>query len=291
MDSKLSLSRVIRIANTDMYKWLTNPRMIIAASLIVFMWNFAVEPLVKISNEMNSPLNCIEPFIAVFNSRTLCLITPAVYMFLISDYPHLDRNSLFFLHRVRKREWVMGQFLFFVNSSFIFIMLIFVCTIIPNAPKSFIADGWSLVVTKYGVYNPEKAYSFATNLITKDLYTQMSPYHTALFSFFLNWLYMILIGNIMLMFHVLNMRKIGLPTVVGIIGVGSALGVFSSKGMWFFPMAHTMVSLHYTEYIKEPTMSMRNSYLYFIVIILILFCVSLLRVTKTDFIIRDDEQE
>lgn len=290
MDSKFSFFRVIRIANTELYKWITNPRMIIAASLIVFMWSFAVEPLVGISKEMNSPLNFIEPFIAVFNSRTLCLITPAIYVFLISDYPHLDRNSLFFLHRVHKREWVMGQFLFFINSSFFFMSIIFLFTILPNASKSFVADGWSMVVTKYGVFNPDKAYSFADSLITKDLYTQMSPYYVAAFSFLLNWMYMILVGNIMLIFHVFNMRKIGLSTVVGIIGIGSALGVFNSKGMWLFPMSHTMVSLHYTEYLKEPIMAMKNSFLYFVIITMVLLIVSLLRVNKTDFISIDDNE-
>ena len=119
MGSKFSLSRVWRIMTADLYKWILNSRMVIVAAMMVFVWSFAIDPLISISEEMNSPLNFIEPFIAVFNSRTLCLVTPAVYVFLISDYPHLDRNSLFILHRVHKREWLMGQFLFFAVSAFI----------------------------------------------------------------------------------------------------------------------------------------------------------------------------
>lgn len=290
MGSKFSVSRVWRIMAADLYKWIINSRMVIAAAMIVFVWSFAIDPLIGISKEMNSPLNFIEPFIAVFNSRTLCLVTPAVFVFLISDYPHLDRNSLFILHRVHKREWVMGQFLFFIVSSFTFMSVIFIFSAIPNAINSFTANGWSLVVTRYGTYNPEKAYSFAANLITKELYNQIAPFQAAALSFVLNWLYMILLGAVLLLFHVLNLRKIGVPVLISIIAMGSALGVFRSQGMWLFPMAHTMISLHYTEYLKEPIMSLNASFLYFGGLILTVLIISLLRVGRTNFLNIDDNE-
>lgn len=290
MGSKFSVSRVWRIMAADLYKWIINSRMVIAAAMIVFVWSFAIDPLIGISKEMNSPLNFIEPFIAVFNSRTLCLVTPAVYVFLVSDYPHLDRNSLFILHRVRKREWLMGQFLFFIVSSFIFMSVIFIFSVLPNAISSFSANGWSLVVTRYGIYNPEKAYSFAANLITKELYNQIAPFQAAVLSFILNWLYMILLGAVLLMFHVLNLRKIGVPVLISIIAMGSALGVFRSQGMWFFPMAHTMISLHYTEYLKKPVVSLEWSFIYFGGLILTVLIISLLRVGRTNFLNIDDNE-
>lgn len=290
MGNKFSFSRIWRIMTADLYKWIINPRMTVAVAMIVFVWSFAIDPLIGISKEMNSPLNIIEPFIAVFNSRTLCLVTPAVYVFLISDYPHLDRNSLFILHRVHKREWVMGQFLFFVVSSFIFMSVIFIFSVLPNAVNSFNANGWSLVVTRYGIYNPEKAYSFAVNLITKELYNQIAPFQGALLSFVLNWLYMILLGTVLLLFHVLNLRKTGVPVLISIIAMGSALGVFRSQGMWYFPMAHTMISLHYTEYLKEPIMSLSSSFLYFGGLILTVLIISLLRVGRTNFLNIDDNE-
>ncbi len=171
--------------------------MIVAAAMIVFVWSFAVIPLMEISHEMNSPLNFIEPFIAVLNSRVLCLVTPAMYIFLISDYPHLDRGSLFVLHRVNKREWALGQFIFFTFSAFAFSAIIFMASLIPNCMNSFAANGWSLVVTKYGVYNPERAHSFAASLIKEELYNQIAPYQAALTSFFLNFLYMLTLAMIL----------------------------------------------------------------------------------------------
>ncbi len=290
MDSKFSVSEIFRISMIELYKWVVNPRMITVVALVIFIWNFAVNPLIDISHEMGSPINFIEPFIAVFNSRTLCLVMPAMYIFLVSDYPHLDRNSLFVLCRVKKSKWVWGQFLFFMFSSFLFMLLIFVFTVLPNISNSFADNGWSLVITRYGIYNPERAQSFAATLITKKLYNQIAPYQAAIFIFLLNWLYMIFLGTVLLMFHVLNLRKIGVPILAGIVGIGSALGVFSSKGMWYFPMAHTMVSLHFTEHLRTPVMRIENSFLYFGVLIFVLLAVSLISCKNTDFLRIDDNE-
>ncbi len=290
MDSNFSLSRALRIAAMDIYKWIINPRMITLAAMIVFVWNFAVIPLMEISREMNSPLNFIEPFIAVYNSRVLCLVTPAVYLFLVSDHPRLDRNGIFVLYRVNKKEWVTGQLIFFMFTAFSYNLIIFLGSLIPNCINSFVANGWSEVITKYGTLFPEKSSSFAARLITEELFNQVSPYMAAAASFALNFLYMLLLSMILLLFHVLELRKIGLPIAISVVGIGSALGIFKSWGMWLFPMPHTMISLHYTKYLKEPIMSVTKSVVYFILVILVFFLIGSFRVKHTDFLYIDDNE-
>lgn len=284
MGNKFSMRSAIRLAFTEFHKWVIDPRMIVAAAMIVFVWNFAVSPLVTISRVMHSPLNFVEPYIAVLNSRTLCLIMPAVYVFLISDCPRLDKSSQFTLHRVSKAEWLTGQFLFFVLTAFAYSVLILVSAIIPNCLHAFCANGWSTVVTKYAVYYPEKSASFAAQLVKGELYHQIPPYSAALLSFTLSLLYEILLAMLLLLFQVLNIRQYGIAAAIGIIGTGSAFGLFRANGMWFFPMAHTMVELHYTKYLKEPIMKTQNSFLYFVILIALIFVFCLIKVKRTDFI-------
>lgn len=143
-----------------------------------------------------------------------------------------------------------GTVYFFIFTVLTFNCLILVCSIILNCINAFVANGWSLVATRYGIYNPEKVSSFAASLITEELYNQISPYQAMVISFFLNSLYMLLLAAVLILFHVLNCRKIGVPMAIGIIGIGIALGIFKSSGMWFFPMPHTMISLHYTKHLK-----------------------------------------
>ena len=54
--------------------------------------------------------------------------------------------------------------------------------------------------------------------------------------------------------------------------------------MWYFPMAHTMVELHYTKYLKKPVMDIRYSFLYFAAIIVLVLIICLFKVRRTDFI-------
>gem|GEM_PF-3002151 len=92
------------------------------------------------------------------------------------------------------------------------------------------------------------------------------------------------------MFHVLNLRKIGVPVLISIIAIGSALGVFRSKGMWYFPMAHTMISLHFTQYLKEPIMKIEYSIMYFAGMILLILIFCLIMIGRTDFLNIDDNE-
>lgn len=245
-------------------------------------------PAMGLAREMDSPLNCVEPFIAVMNSSLLELITPAVYLFLVSDYPRLDKNGIFSLIRTGKAEWALGQAIFFVCTALSFLLALFLLSLVPNMANSFVADGWSLPVTQYGALFPDKASSTAANLITGELYNQIAPFEAAALAFALNLMYLVAIGMALLAFYTLNAKKLGLPVVVGVIAVGSALGIIGSPGMWAFPMAHTMVSLHYTEYFREPVMPIWHSFLYFVCAIALLFALSMASVRRTDFLDVDE---
>lgn len=282
--NKNSFIKVLRIARMEYYKWILNPRMIIAVSMIVFVWTFAVSPLIEISREMNSPLNVLEPFIAILNSRVLCLVTPSVFLFLISDYPKLDRKSLFMLVRIKKSEWVLGQFLFFLFSAFTYLSSILIFSMVINMGNSFFINGWSIVITRYGIYFPEKASSFAATLIAPELYNQITPFEASVSGFALSFLYIVLIAMFLLLFYVINLRKVGIAAAVSIIALGSALGIIKAAGMWFFPMPHTMISLHFTEYLKNPIMKLQYSFLYFIVLIIFILIICLLAVKNTNFL-------
>jgi len=289
MVNNIKLFTILRISKNNIYDWLKNPRMVIILTLLVFIWNFVINPLIGISREIKSPLNFSEPFIAVFNSRMLFLIIPEVYLFLISDYPKINRNSIFIIYRISRKKWVICQFIFFLLSSFIFMLLILISTIMMNIKESFVDNGWSLVITNYKIYHPEKSQSFAAVLIGNKLYNQITPYSATIHTFCLNWLYLISIGTILLMFQVLNIHKYRIAFLSGIIGIGSAFCVFNVKSMWFFPSAHAVLSSHFTEYLRKPVMELTNSYVYFFIFISIMLFISLLRCNCTNFLNTDDE--
>ena len=90
MAGKISLRKIWAVARTEWLKWVCNPRMIIIPVLTVFIYSYAITPLLERSEKMGEPLNLLEPLIAVGNSGMLTLIIPLVFLTLMSDFPKTD---------------------------------------------------------------------------------------------------------------------------------------------------------------------------------------------------------
>ena len=95
MGNKIKFRAIWNVAISEFIKWITNPRIIIAGVLIVFIRSFAVLPMLEQADKYGEPLNILEPFIAVGNSGMLALFLPLVFLLLISDFPIMGGNPLF----------------------------------------------------------------------------------------------------------------------------------------------------------------------------------------------------
>lgn len=93
--NNFSIKKCFSCAKTEYIKWICDARMIILAVLLIFIYSFAIEPLLLNAELMNEPLNILEPFIAISNSWAILLIVPLVFLTLIADYPKIDTNTVF----------------------------------------------------------------------------------------------------------------------------------------------------------------------------------------------------
>lgn len=282
--NKVNAKKIFSTARIEYVKWIANSRMILLGVMLVFIYSFVIEPLSAHSDKMVSPLNVLEPFIATVNSEVLVIIVPAVFLALFSDFPRVDGNTLFFLQRVGKLNWLLGQILYSFFAIVTYMTVIFLGSVILLASKSFWGNGWSLVVTKYASQFPDESQSFACLLIKSNLYNQVSPWYAAAMGFVLMVLYLFLVSLILLLFHCMKRKVFGMLTTSALIAFGGTTCLIKMKTMWIFPMAHSSIWLHFTEYYREPIMPMWKSILYFVMIIgcLIVFSVVLLHKTNID---------
>ena len=100
-------------------------------------------------------------------------------------------------------------------------------------------------------------------------------YISATASFYI--LYFLLIGSIIFFFALIHQKYIGFLVDGILIFAGVVTSELHMQSMWYFPLAHTVQWLHYTEYISVPIVSMRSSYTYFGIILTILMigCVAI----------------
>ena len=271
----INLKQAFSCARTEYIKWVCDARMIILGVLLIFIYNFAIEPLLKNAEEMGEPLNILEPFIAIANSGAILLIIPLVFLTLIADFPKIDTNTVFYIIRVGRVNWLIGQIIKLVMMALSYLAVIFLGAVVPMINKGFWYNGWSNVATTFASRFPEKRGNFGVQLLPENLYNQLSVFSTALQSYLLVFAYLMILGLLLLAFSLIKKKTAGFVICGAVISLGAAFCSIKTGYMWTMSMANSIIWLHYTKYFRQPVVSMQFSVIYLCVFIaaLIFFCV------------------
>ncbi len=282
MENKLKLYAIWNVAKSEFIKWITNPRIIIAGVLIVFIRSFAVLPMLEQSEKYGEPLNVMEPFIAAGNSGMLALFLPLVFLLLISDFPIMGGNTIFFINRTGKLNWFLGQILFIIISIFVYIGTILLSCMVMS--KGTFSTEWSNVITKFNAAFPDEAGGFVSKLIPSNLYNQIPILNAVIGTVLLIAMYLLTLALILCLMKMLYLRGAGLLSALTVIVLGAASCSLKINVMWIFPTANTLMWLHYKEILKEPITPVENSFLYFLILIAVLFTANLFVLRNLQFI-------
>lgn len=280
--NKFRIRSVFSIANAEYIKWLTNPRIIIVGVLFIFMRTLAVEPLLERAEKFGGNLNILEPFAAIGNSGMLVMLMPCVFLILISDYPIISGNTIFVLHRTGKLNWFIGQLVFIIYAIFTYITTILTVSVLTSGGT--FGTRWSEVVRKYNYVYPSESANFASELLPSNLYNQISLIKTIIYTVILMIAYLFILALVLYIFKILHIQSAGIFAVFAIVGMGVASCSLKTKIMWMFPMANTIVWLHYEEILSEPVYPIWSSFLYFLIVIAVLLSISLIALKKMQFI-------
>ena len=270
----LNLRQCFSCARTEYIKWILDARMIILGVLLIFIYNFAIEPLLQNSELMNEPLNVFEPFIAVSNSGTILLIIPLVFLTLIADFPKIDTNTVFYIIRVGRINWLIGQVIKLVMMAVSYLFVIFVGATVPMITRGFVINEWSLVATDFVRRFPEKSGNYGVTLLPENLYNQLTILGAAVESYLLVFAYLLILGLLLLSFSLIKKKTAGFVLCGAVISLGTAFCSIKTSLMWTMPMANSIVWLHFTKYFRQPVVTMTFSIIYLVTFIaaLLIFC-------------------
>lgn len=282
MGNKLKLYAIWNVAKSEFIKWITNPRIIIAGVLIVFIRSFAVLPMLEQSEKYGEPLNVMEPFIAAGNSGMLALFLPLVFLLLISDFPIMGSNTIFFINRTGKLNWFLGQIVFIIISIFVYIGTILLSCMVMS--KGTFSAEWSNAITKFNAAFPDEAGGFVSKLIPSNLYNQIPILNAVIGTVLLIAMYLLTLALLLCLMKMLYLRGAGLLSALTVIVLGAASCSLKINVMWIFPTANTLMWLHYKEILKEPITPVENSFLYFLILIAVLFTANLFVLRNLQFI-------
>ncbi|GHV09159.1 hypothetical protein FACS1894217_12820 [Clostridia bacterium] len=277
------ISPVLKTTKTEFVKWITNPRMIVFFVMIIFIKTVAIEPLMARADKMGLPLNILEPFIAVGNSELLAMLIPAVFLVLMSDFPIIGGNTLFFISRTGRTRWFLGQMLFSLTAISVYVFSVMLFSALFSIGNSEFGDWWSDSTRFYAFRFPEDQDLFVAALLPANLYNQIGLFTATLHTFAFTVLYLFLLCEIIFLFKILGLRMAGLISAVVVIAIGVATTSLRETAMWFSPMGNTIIWLHYTEILREPIKPVPYSYIYFAILILAVFALAFVAVKKANF--------
>lgn len=277
---KLKVFREIKtIFHTAVVEWknlFCSTKICILGVLLIFMNEQIIVPMKQCSQLMEQKLSYLEPYVAICNSGVVMLILPLFFLSMMADFPGEDGISLFFHIRCSRISWLLGELLFIVMSILTVVLYILIVGIILILPYGKMSFDFSDAVTKYLAVFPERAGDYIVQLLPENLYNQIKLRDAILHSTGLLILYFALLALILLLFTLLNHKIWGIILDGGIILLGTVSCALRLNSMWRFPMAHTVVWLHYTEYLAEPIYPLYRSYLYFgiINVLLVIACIA-----------------
>lgn len=275
------LRKIWGVARTEYVGWITNPRIIILGVLLVFIKTLAIDPLAARAEKFGDTMIIFEPYIAVGNSGVLTLFMPLVFLVLLSDYPKLGGNSMFYISRTGKKNWLCGQIIFLIMAIITFMSAVFLSSILFSG--GHFGTEWSEAVRKYISRFPNEAGNFDSHLLPSNLYNQI-PMMTAMWqSSVLLAAYLLTLALIIYFFKILFSSSAGLAGAVLVMALGTATTSLYSPIKWFFPTANTIIWLHYTEILSEPIYPMWASFLYFGILLTVLAAGNFIALKKLKF--------
>ncbi|MBE5926640.1 MAG: hypothetical protein E7270_06720 [Lachnospiraceae bacterium] len=283
MDNKnLSLRKILSVAKTEYIKWVTNPRMILFAAMIIFVYDYIVKVLIENSDKMGKYINVIEPFIAIGNSPFLLFVIPIIFLALISDFPKSDGNSMFYMIRTGKVNWMLGQLLFAIYAGVSYIVAIFSVSCLCIMKKAYIYNAWSDVTTKYFIKFPDER-NIISELINARLYNNLLPNQALLHTSVLVIFMIIIIALVQLLAFSYSKKILGLLLNITVLCVGIGSTIFEGVIKWVFPVSNAITWMHYDDIFKKPVVPIVNSYMYFGIILLVLIIWNIFAIKRYDF--------
>lgn len=280
---KVSLRKIGNVAGIEYAKWIFNPRMIIFVVLCIFLYDYVMEAMLNGVVKAGGYIMVLEPFIAMANSELLIMVLPAVFLVLMSDFPKTDGNTMFYIQRTGKFNWIFGQIVFGIMAAATYLSGIFLVSVVTVVHKAYAKNMWSPLVTSYAKMFPNERESRIPMLINGRMFNNMTPVQAFILTFTLLLVYLIVMEMLLLVGFAAGKRMIGMIVCYTVIGVGSSLCGMGNDIQWAFPAAHSLAWLHFDYVLKVQSVDIRYSYLYFIILFIVLSVVSVVSIRRYDF--------
>lgn len=287
------MRQVVRVAAANFRRWRKNPRIILAFSLGFIVCFLLSDKVLVFAKEQGTVVQVLEPFIWTFGDANSILVISLLLILLFADIPNLGNEMPFFIIRMNRKIWLLGQIVYLILATMGFMCFILLSTCVLAGTKAYTANLWSNTAAILG-------YSGIGTKIAIPAFVKVLelsfPYACTLHIFGLMTGYAVLMSSLILY---LNLWKGNGGMIGGVIfsGFGFVMNpeiiaevlnlsqeqknIANIIFGWISPLNHATYYMHNFGYDNLPKLWV--SYLFFIVGSVILFELSVQKIKKYAF--------
>lgn len=204
------IRQVGAVAAYNFRQWRKNPRVFITFALAFILCFLLSDKAVRFAKEYETTMQIVEAFVWTFGDSNSILLSSMLLVLLFADMPFISAGTPYYLMRIDRKTWIMGQALYIVLATGLYMVFILASTSVVCMRQSFIGNMWSETAAILGYSGAGKAVALPALVKTLEMST---PYACMGVIFLLMLLYTLLMAFIMLIF---NIRKGQLAGVVSV---------------------------------------------------------------------------
>lgn len=247
-------------ARVNIMKWSVTPRIYTIAAIIVAfsIWIFA-----WISDYASAVGVNVTPWVFPYllTMPIIFIVYGVLTTLLFSDAPFTDSHTPFLMVRMSRRNWVLGQLLYILITSFLYTAFFVLMSMVVLIPNLKFSTDWGAVLKTlaYDPNSPDKYNIESYSFIKDPVISMFTAMEAMLISFGLFWLVSLFIGVLIFCFNVVFGRLSGLIAagVFTFISYFAAyVGYFSHGSIIYYisPLSWTsMFNLDWSNTSSMPT--------------------------------------
>ena len=291
------MKRAKQILSVTVYnfrKWSKNPRIFVTFLLAFILCFLLSDKAVRFANLYETSMQIIEPFVWTYGDANSILLSSLLLLLLFADMPFIDASTPFYLMRIDRKTWVLGQCVYITFTTFIYLVFILISTSFVCMRQSFVGNMWSETAAILGYSGIGQDVALPAHVKTLEM---SLPYDCMLVIFVLMLLYTLVMALFMLL---MNLKKGYMGGVIGVFAFslyGFLLNPETIKAIfhlpdalmykanvavgWLSPLNHATYHMHNFGYNLLPRLW--QTYLIFGTLIILLFFLLLREVRKFSF--------
>ena len=287
------LKQVLIIAMENFRRWRRNPQIIMAFCLGFIICFLLSDKVISFAKDSDTVLQILEPFIWTFGDAKSVLIVSLCLLLLFGNMPDLNNEVPFMLVRTNTICWMLGQIVYLVIATLIYMIFILLSTVFLASSHAFVENMWSQAAAILGYSD------IGTELYVPSFVKVMElsfPYESMVNIFLLMIGYALLMSGVILFFNLFK-RKGGMIGGIVFSGLGFLLTpdiIGKWMGLpqermkianiifgWISPLNHATYYMHNFGYDNLP--KLYQSYIFFAVGSIVLFALSLWKIKRYQF--------